>query len=432
MLAALLLLAAPPQADERPTTTIDRLDVSRSSSFPYIELDISTTYPPRSMLTFETAPGYYVFHFYDDRFEWSPTEDFSRNSTSIEVPQDGVRRNIKLPLPSPGIHDLRVRFVLNRQAFPDRVRPKLGPYWFEAVLDQRTVAVGMDETVTRDLAADARECRRLVERAARAVGKIAEFADAGEGEWEPKILAEMEDLTKVHEDVMSRRPATMLQGTYELVDQVVGNVLMSEELIKAYYYERKKREKQGKPLDGLSIESYSMGGDLDEVTHPPDPEEQGPPADKTRRGRISYARMVKQLEKCREVYRRESTIWTLRFIDLLRVDLAALESRVRGGAPFAGETEAVTEATRSMSRIRELVATLPKEDDYRAVWRLDDEKDNFPADADLLLAYQAALMDDLAGEKVAAEAPESLAAQKRDLDAKLKEWADRMTGAAPK
>lgn len=426
MLAALLLLL---QADTKPTVDVERLEISRSSSFPYVEVDVSATYPPKSMLTIELAPGHYTFLYYDDRFSWTPTLDFSRNSTSIEIPKDGRRRNVKLPVPSAGIYDLRIRFEINRQAFPDRIRPKIEPYWHDATLDQRTLAVGFDERVSRDLVVDARECRKLLAACRQAVDKIAEIAEKAEKDWEPKLIAELEKLEKTNGEVMARRPSTLLQGTYELVEQVSGNVLMSKDLVKAYYYERKKREKQGKPLDGLSIETYSMGGDLDEVVHPPDPEEQGPPADLTRRGRVSYRRMLAQLEKCVDVYRREATIWTLRFIDMLLADLAALESAIRGGALFAEQGAAVGEAARLLARIRDQAGTLGKEDDYAATWKLDDEKENFPAVVARIEAYQTALLKNLAGEKVEPETPEPLAAQKRELEAALEAWMTRVRGS---
>src|SRR3989304_773858 len=115
---------------------------------------------------------------------------------------------------------------------------------------------------------------------------------------------------------------------------------------------------------------------------------------------MSFRRMLAQLERCREVARRETTLWTIRFMRMALDDLAEIETKVRTGTAYETMAAAVAEAARFTRRIEESLETLRKEDDYAGLWRLEREDESFVATVGRLAAFQAALLGEVGAGKV--------------------------------
>lgn len=391
------LFASLLQEDVAPTGRIAEIKTGDRSKQHYVDVTVESTFPRRAILSVEAGAAAYQYVFSDNYFALQPPDVYFPYRQIGKVAEGGGCKGVKLELPRAGIYQVRVRFERARQDDPERMKQALGRWYGDRVVDETVVPVGVESAVFKELADDSIACRRVVDDAAKAVEELVECADRED--WEAASLKILEELTEVEERIHKRIDETLLKATYRYLAEVLMNVQMSKQLIKAFYDAKKAKEKEGGAgsfKDSPAEWEDNEGGAG--VEHKDDEAAgEGAPPSTVGGGRISFKRMKGQLTRGAEVRARETTLWAIQFADLGLKSLQAAAARLRAGESkdVAAEEEALTGADRSFRGVGDLVRGFESDKDFEPFWTIDKETPKFADLPKLLSKYNTALVEEL-------------------------------------
>ena len=435
MLTTLILAALlQQQEDLLPEGRIAELRAGDKAKQHYIEVSVETNLPRRANLSVEAGTAAYEYLYSDNYFALQPPDVFFPFLTIGRVIDGGACKRVKIELPRAGIYQVRVRFERARQDDPERMKNVLGRWYSDRVLADAVVPVGVESAIFKELVDDSVACRKVVDDAYKAVEDLVKAADSGADNWEPKAIKILEDLVKIEERLQQRIDATLLKATNLYLSEVLMNVQMSKQLIKAFYDAKKAKEKEGGAggFDGGAGEWEDGEAGLS-VEHKDDEAAgDGAPPSAVGGGRISFKRMKSQLTRGAEVRARETTLWAIQFADLGIKNLHDAAARLRAGesASVAAEEETLQGVTRSFRGMGDVTGAFERDKDFEPFWSVDKETPRLDELPRLLSAYQVALVEGLTRDPRAAES-QTLREQREKIEKLLEQYYELSKGKAP-
>ena len=266
-----------------------------------VEFSLSTNLPDKAVVTLYAILAQYEYSYEHDRLTYvRPDVGAQRTSGAVAA---GKVKSLRLDLPANGVYGFDFRFDPGQQAYRPKMQKEMGDHYDFIALDERTIAVGVADTVFAEMLVDNAACRDVLKRCREVLEALDKIADGEESEMAERAKPHMKDLTKLLDVVSGRIDKTLVNGTYKYVQQVLSTVGLAAQFIERLA----KAKKNPKLLEPTIEDTGKPVPDHGKDTPPPTPiPGPGSPF-------LNFGGIRDYIERADVVRLREVLLWLVRF-----------------------------------------------------------------------------------------------------------------------